>query len=230
MTTVRQLRFACALVFSSAVALAFSTAGCSNEVDDDGALAAAADAPTESDPHGDDESAGDFGAPDDSAALGADDLDTTPALEDEAADPVVAQGDVGSTAQAVSRVGSPVPGRRVTYPYGVRNRRYAAGFHTGQDYAAPTGTRVVAVRSGRIRWSNNNGGAYGRWIGLDADNGRTYVYCHLSSRAVAAGTRVRAGQTLGKVGATGNVTGPHLHFEDHPKGPFRYAQVRKPAW
>jgi len=131
---------------------------------------------------------------------------------------------------AAKRVASPVPGRGVTYRYGVRNPRYAAGFHTGQDHAAPTGTPVVAVRSGTIRWSNNYGGAYGRWMGLDANNGRTYVYCHLSSRRFKAGTRVKAGQRIGRVGATGNVTGPHLHFEDHPRGPFRYAQVRKPRW
>lgn len=128
------------------------------------------------------------------------------------------------------RIASPVPGKGVTYPYGVKNSRYAAGYHTGEDYAAATGTNLVAVRSGTIRWSNGNGGAYGNWIGLDADNGRTYVYCHLSSRSVAAGAKVSAGQLLGKVGATGNVTGPHLHFEDHPKGPFVYAQVRKPTW
>lgn len=130
----------------------------------------------------------------------------------------------------VSRAKSPVPGRSVTYAYGVRNSRYAAGFHTGQDYASPVGTPVVAVRSGTIRWSNNNGGAYGRWMGLDVGNGRTYVYCHLSSRAFAAGKKVVAGQRIGRVGATGNVTGPHLHFEDHPRGPFVYARVRKPSW
>lgn len=129
-----------------------------------------------------------------------------------------------------ARVASPVPGKSVTYAYGVKNPRYAAGYHTGEDYATPTGSSAVAVRSGTIRWSNDAGGAYGKWIGLDADNGRTYVYCHLSSRLVIAGTKVAAGQVIAKTGATGNVTGPHLHFEDHPLGNFVYAQVRKPTW
>lgn len=129
-----------------------------------------------------------------------------------------------------TRIASPVPGKVVTYPFGVKNSGYAAGYHTGEDYATPTGSNALAVRSGTIRWSNDNGGAYGKWMGLDADNGRTYVYCHLSSRLVASGTKVVAGQVLAKTGATGNVTGPHLHFEDHPLGPFVYAQVRKPAW
>jgi murein DD-endopeptidase MepM/ murein hydrolase activator NlpD len=130
---------------------------------------------------------------------------------------------------AAARVASPVPGYKVTYPYGVKNPRYAAGYHTGDDYAAPTGTKVVAVLDGTIAWSNNNGGAYGRWIGLRASNGRDYVYCHLSVRSVSTGTKVVAGQKIGEVGATGNVTGPHLHFEDRPKG-GGYGQVRKPTW
>ena len=134
-----------------------------------------------------------------------------------------------SAVAAAARVKSPVPGYGISYPYGVKNPRYAAGYHTGDDYASPTGTKVVAVLDGTIAWSNNNGGAYGRWIGLRASNGRDYVYCHLSVRSVSTGAKVVAGQKLGEVGATGNVTGPHLHFEDRPKG-GGYGQVRKPTW
>ena len=134
-----------------------------------------------------------------------------------------------AAAAAAARVASPVPGYKVTYPYGVKNPNYAAGYHTGDDYAAPTGKKVVAVLGGKIVWSNNNGGAYGRWIGLRATNGRDYVYCHLSVRSVSTGATVVAGQKIGEVGATGNVTGPHLHFEDRPKG-GGYGQVRKPSW
>ncbi|MGC0379236.1 peptidoglycan DD-metalloendopeptidase family protein [Streptomyces sp. SAI-229] len=127
------------------------------------------------------------------------------------------------------RVPSPVPGRSVSYPFGVPNPRYAAGYHTGDDYAAPRGAKVVAVRDGTIEWSNENGGAYGWWIGLRVGNGRTYVYCHLSARSVSAGNKVRAGQEIGAVGSSGNTTGPHLHFEDRPHG-GGYGAVRKPAW
>lgn len=122
-----------------------------------------------------------------------------------------------------------MPGHSVTYRYGVESSRYAAGFHTGDDYAAPAGTEVVAVRDGTVAWSDDNGGAYGTWLGLRADNGRDYVYCHLSARRVGAGTRVTAGQELGRVGETGNATGPHLHFEDRPHG-GGYGQVREPSW
>ncbi|MGG7572983.1 peptidoglycan DD-metalloendopeptidase family protein [Streptomyces sirii] len=139
----------------------------------------------------------------------------------------VREGDGGSTG---GRVGSPVPGHGVTYAYGVPNARYQTGYHTGDDYAAPERTPVVAVRNGTVKWSDARGGAYGNWIGLQAHNGRVYVYCHLSWRDVHPGQKVKAGQRLGRVGSTGNVTGPHLHFEDHPAGPFRYGHDRKPAW
>ncbi|MER8095038.1 peptidoglycan DD-metalloendopeptidase family protein [Streptomyces goshikiensis] len=131
---------------------------------------------------------------------------------------------------AAGKVASPVPGHTVTYRYGIQNARYAAGFHTGEDYASAKGTPVVAVRDGSIQWSNDSGGAYGSWVGLRAENGRVYVYCHLSGRGVVTGQGIKAGQHLGKVGSTGNVTGPHLHFEDHPAGPFVYARTRKPMW
>jgi murein DD-endopeptidase MepM/ murein hydrolase activator NlpD len=143
--------------------------------------------------------------------------------------PVTTPEETPEAAAAAARVASPVPGYGISYPYGVKNPRYAAGYHTGDDYASPTGSKVVAVLGGTIVWSNNNGGAYGRWIGLRATNGRDYVYCHLSVRSVSTGATVVAGQKIGEVGATGNVTGPHLHFEDRPKG-GGYGQVRKPTW
>ncbi|WP_207515453.1 M23 family metallopeptidase [Longitalea luteola] len=154
----------------------------------------------------------------------------TEAQDQETAQTPIPDPEAGTESTAVAaRVASPVPGYTVTYPFGVKNPNYAAGYHTGDDYAAPTGAKVVAVLDGTIAWSNNNGGAYGRWIGLRATNGRDYVYCHLSVRSVSTGTKVVAGQKIGEVGATGNVTGPHLHFEDRPKG-GGYGQVRKPTW
>ncbi len=155
-----------------------------------------------------------------------DEPDPSPTEEvvvDAGSDPV----DAGDTAE---RIPSPVPGKVVTYKYGVKNSAYSAGYHTGDDYATPTGSRLVAVRGGSIQWSNDNGGAYGKWMGLKADNGRVYVYCHLSVRDLKVGDEVKAGDTLGKSGATGNVTGPHLHFEDHPPGAFKYGDQRKPSW
>ncbi|MFD5749459.1 peptidoglycan DD-metalloendopeptidase family protein [Streptomyces sp. NPDC127033] len=134
------------------------------------------------------------------------------------------------TGSSSSRVASPVPGygTNAGNPYG-KPGSYQAGFHTGSDYPAPKGTKVVAVRAGTIAVSNNNGDSYGTWIHLNADNGRTYVYCHLSKRSVSVGDKVKAGEKLGEVGSTGNSTGPHLHLEDRPRG-GGYGNVRKPSW
>ncbi len=128
------------------------------------------------------------------------------------------------------KVASPVPGHLATYAYGVKNSRYAAGYHTGADYAAFTGTPVVAVRNGRIIRSDSAGGAYGNWIQLLGDDGHVYMYAHLSARQVSVGQSVKAGQQIGKVGATGNVTGPHLHFEKSKGSSWRYGWVEKPTW
>ncbi|MET9734638.1 peptidoglycan DD-metalloendopeptidase family protein [Streptomyces sp. NPDC006458] len=135
---------------------------------------------------------------------------------------------------AGGKVKSPVPGHKVSFEFFQRGS-YAwkpdgVGRHTGQDFAAPTGVPVVAVRGGRIAWSNGQGGAYGQWIGLAADNGHIYTYCHLSQRQVKMGQKVSAGQQLGKVGSTGNSTGPHLHFEMSKGSNWSYGSVAKPAW
>lgn len=124
---------------------------------------------------------------------------------------------------------SPVPGFKVTYPFGVKNSGYAAGYHTGQDYAAPTGRPIVAVVAGtviRTDW----GGAYGNWTQIKGKDGHVWVYCHQSKRAVRNGQRVKAGQVIGYVGATGHATGPHLHLEKSKGGHWAYAQVVKPSW
>lgn len=128
------------------------------------------------------------------------------------------------------RVASPVPGRVVTYPWGTKDSAYRLGYHTGDDYATPQGSYAVAVRSGTIRWSNDNGGDFGWWMGLDADNGRTYVYAHLSRRLNQVGDKVLAGQVIGLTGNTGFSTGPHLHFEDRPLGATTNDNTRKPTW
>ncbi|MFD8689010.1 M23 family metallopeptidase [Streptomyces sp. NPDC059651] len=133
-----------------------------------------------------------------------------------------------------SHVPSPVPGHKVTFEFFSRGpyawKPDGVGRHTGQDFAARSGAPVVAVRGGTIAWSNTAGGAYGQWIGLAADNGHVYTYCHLSQRQVKAGQKVIGGQQLGKVGTTGNSTGPHLHFEMSKGSTWSYGNVAKPNW
>lgn len=135
-----------------------------------------------------------------------------------------------AVSETPTRVVSPVPGYEVSYPYGVMDTKYAAGYHTGSDYTAPVGKAVVAVLDGEIVWANDQGGSYGRWVGLRA-NGRDYVYCHLDAIHVGAttGARVKAGQIIGFVGTTGNANVPHLHLEDRPAG-GGYGSGRDPQW
>jgi len=139
-----------------------------------------------------------------------------------------------SPAGGNGRVPSPVPHHKVTFAFFARGpyawKPDGVGRHTGEDFAADTGVPVVAVRNGTVAWSNGNGGAYGQWIGLHADNGHVYTYCHLSQRQVKDGQKVTAGQQLGKVGATGNATGPHLHFEMSKGSSWSYGSVARPNW
>ncbi|APU41493.1 M23 family metallopeptidase [Streptomyces sp. NPDC056254] len=105
----------------------------------------------------------------------------------------------------------PTSAYTLTSHYGVSGSMWSSGHHTGLDFAAPTGTPVKAVGAGKITsagWS----GAYGYRIVLELEDGTEVWYCHLSSMSVTSGS-VGAGDTIGRVGATGNVTGPHLHLE-----------------
>ncbi|MEV4615161.1 M23 family metallopeptidase [Kitasatospora sp. NPDC049258] len=91
-----------------------------------------------------------------------------------------------------------------------------AHLHTGVDFAAPTGTPVGAVAAGTVTsagWS----GAYGYRVIQTLPDGTEIWYCHLA-RIATAGGEVAPGTLLGAVGATGNVTAPHLHLEVRPGG------------
>ena len=97
--------------------------------------------------------------------------------------------------------------------------------HVGVDYAANTGTPVLATGDGVVLRAGWNGG-YGRMIELRHKNGITTRYAHLSglARGIKRGVRVTQGQTIGYVGMTGLANGPHLHYEfrDHgrPRNPL----------
>ncbi|MCM2580547.1 M23 family metallopeptidase [Streptomyces meridianus] len=109
----------------------------------------------------------------------------------------------------------PVSSFTLTSSFGAAGSLWAND-HTGQDFAAPTGTPVRAVHGGTITqagWA----GSYGYRIVLTLDDGTEIWYCHLSSMDRTSG-KVGVGETIGRVGATGNVTGAHLHLEVRPGG------------
>ncbi|MFF3286829.1 peptidoglycan DD-metalloendopeptidase family protein [Streptomyces sp. NPDC003023] len=89
---------------------------------------------------------------------------------------------------------------------------WSSGYHTGVDFAVPTGTSVKAVASGKVV-SAGWAGAYGYEVVIRHRDGRYSQYAHLSALNVRAGQQVAAGQRIARSGSTGNSTGPHLHFE-----------------
>ncbi|MEV7755467.1 M23 family metallopeptidase [Streptomyces griseofuscus] len=107
---------------------------------------------------------------------------------------------------------APIAHSYVSTGYKASSSLWSSGSHTGIDFHAMTGTPVHAVGVGTVV-STGWGGAYGNQIVLRMADGMYTQYGHLSSIEVTVGQQVTAGQQIGLSGATGNVTGPHLHFE-----------------
>ena len=92
-----------------------------------------------------------------------------------------------------------------------------SSYHTGLDFAAPSGTPIYAVANGVIT-SASYDGSYGNKTVQTLDDGTELWYCHQTSYTVSSGETVRAGDLIGYIGSTGHVTGPHLHLEVRPGG------------
>ncbi len=110
----------------------------------------------------------------------------------------------------------PVGAYVLTARFGDAGRRWSST-HTGLDFAAPTGTPVVSVDAGTVTFAGT-AGAYGSKVEVTHADGTVTWYAHLSLIAVTEGQEVLRGGAVGTVGATGNTSGPHLHFEVRPAG------------
>ena len=107
---------------------------------------------------------------------------------------------------------APISGSYISTGYKSGGSIWSSGSHTGVDFHAASGTSVHAVGRGTVveaGW----GGSYGNNIVIKMADGTYTQYGHLSSIGVSVGQSVTPGQQIGLSGATGNVTGPHLHFE-----------------
>lgn len=102
------------------------------------------------------------------------------------------------------------PAQRITSRYG--EKRSGGRIHKGLDIAAPLGTPVKATASGITSFSGEQTG-YGKIVVVDHCNGYETAYAHLDTILTSRGTKVRRGAKIGLVGASGNATGPHLHYE-----------------
>jgi murein DD-endopeptidase MepM/ murein hydrolase activator NlpD len=112
---------------------------------------------------------------------------------------------------------NPVPNGRFTSSFGMR-RHPILGYsrmHSGVDWAAPTGTPIIASGNGVVESAGWHSGGYGRHTVIRHANGYVSSYSHQNriAEGVSAGARVTQGQVIGYVGSTGLSTGPHLHYE-----------------
>ncbi|MFF3734038.1 peptidoglycan DD-metalloendopeptidase family protein [Streptomyces sp. NPDC002476] len=136
----------------------------------------------------------------------------------------------GTTSTPVTQAATPTPGGKpsgansaswqwpmkqgtytFTAEFGQSGGRWSAG-HTGIDLAAPSGVRIYAPADGKVI-SVGNGGAYGNLTKIEHAGGIVTFYAHQSTFGVKAGQQVKRGTYIGNVGSSGNVTGPHLHWE-----------------
>jgi murein DD-endopeptidase MepM/ murein hydrolase activator NlpD len=103
----------------------------------------------------------------------------------------------------------PVQSGEIISPFGPRR----STFHDGLDIRSPTGAPIFAAQSGIVAYSGSDLTGYGNLIIIRGDSGLVTLYAHNSENLVQVKQRVKRGELIGKVGATGKVEGPHLHFE-----------------
>lgn len=124
---------------------------------------------------------------------------------------------------------APLPSCEITSGYGMRFHPVYKEYklHTGLDMAAPEGTRVGSIASGRVEFAGWTNG-YGNTVIVDHPGPLDSMYGHLSGIDTYAGERVHAGEQIGRVGTTGISTGPHLHLETRVHGVTQDPLIRIP--
>jgi murein DD-endopeptidase MepM/ murein hydrolase activator NlpD len=106
----------------------------------------------------------------------------------------------------------PIKDGKITCAYKKRGKMWSKGYHSGCDFAVPTGTDVLAVADGKVA-NASWGQAYGVQLVQTLADGTFFIYAHLSKTFVKPGDVLKAGEVIAKSGNTGNSSGPHLHIE-----------------
>ncbi|MEU0683961.1 M23 family metallopeptidase [Streptomyces albogriseolus] len=136
------------------------------------------------------------------------------AAEKKAEEEAAKKAEAERLAELAKQFALPTSSYTITSTFGQAGAYWSSGYHTGLDFAAPTGTLIKAVHTGTIT-SAGWDGSYGYKTVLTLDDGTEVWYAHQSSINVSVGQKVNTGDVIGRVGATGNVTGAHLHLEVH---------------
>jgi murein DD-endopeptidase MepM/ murein hydrolase activator NlpD len=108
----------------------------------------------------------------------------------------------------------------ITQLFGVTStsgRLYRSGSHSGVDFRATIGTKVMSMGTGTVIGTGDTdlyckGASFGKWVFIKYDNGLSSTYGHLSSIIASTGDQVKAGTVVALSGNTGHTTGPHLHI------------------
>ena len=134
-----------------------------------------------------------------------------------------AEGFYNSQGESVVRsfLRTPMDASRITSRFGMREHPILgfSALHAGVDFAAPSGTPILAAGAGKVVMAGPNGG-YGNYVRLQHTSDVATAYAHMSrlGPGIRPGVTVRQGQVIGFVGSTGLSTGPHLHYEFHRSG------------
>lgn len=130
------------------------------------------------------------------------------------------ENEIRNANSSVKPSGDYTPGTGVLgYPTSWRHisagfpRYPSGGYHGGVDFDCPTGTSVHAADDGYVTSAGWNNTGFGNWVMINHGNGMVTIYGHNSRVVVRAGQSVKKGDLIAYSGATGNVTGPHVHFE-----------------
>ena len=122
--------------------------------------------------------------------------------------------------------GWPVKNNTIGTKYGASGKYWSSGYHTGVDFPVSTGTQVYSVGDGQV-FDTGYSSAYGNFVEIYHGNNVYSFYAHGSKVQVSVGQKVSKGDPIMLSGRTGNVTGPHLHFEIRTPG-YRYSNCVNP--